>query len=841
MKNNKDKYSQFNIPSWVRGNTPAEEAASVKRKFKDRKDKVSVETMEEILQSIADKQEFIKIEQGMASQSQEIPDQMGGQTPPGMEQYAQPQGGQPFANGGPMNQYALGGGVGDYYGSQEESDHALQNNQTMDKAMGTVASVNPIVSAGFAATDYLTPKHGQVGNEFQEGSEAFFKPWRTDQFRKDNKDFAKERYGDKSGMSIVNRPGSAVLMNANPMISGAIMKKYKTDVATHQANQGALKYNNEIAGTTDQLGSMGIQQQQQGPTTQTPGGGGGSNMAAYGGKINQYLDGGPTNSLCGGPGQVPCKQEKEKFDWAGMATGVLGAAASMYGSGAFQGGGGAAGAGAGAQFANMSGSAGTGLFAMGGPVNCGGPGQPPCKNNEEAMAANRAAMSESTKTAKKELAKEYVQKNFNEVGNHPLWTLPGSVAPMGALNAAGKAASQGAKYVASRAGRKAIGKSAKEVAAWSKENLHPLKDPKVIEDILAGPSEPFIGPVGMKTKEWIPSTAAAAGGFGTIGYGINENRKAKKKQDSTNQHHAGGPVGHTHPGDRWGPDLSSLGVRPDPRTVQGGPAVDPYINKYLSAVGQPGGQTPPRTVQGAPKAPYSNPYLDAVGGTPGGLAAPGPTQPEKGQGLKKAGEWLGRNYDNIGMLTPLANAFNKYEQESKPYRERLNPNYQETPTDLAAHKNIVAEQASAQRRAAAGSSQGSQTYLQKAMTGINKTAGDAVSKAYAGAEEVNRQQKHMGQLYGRQAGMFNAQQGNLDLTDARMDLAAVENARSANTAAVIEDTSAVARNMGDEQLIKQMFGYTRKGKYWIKPDGTPATKEEMDDAYKKLNNPKEYV
>ena len=79
---------QFNIPAWVKGNTPAKEAESIKRKFKDRTDKTSIETMEELLKAVANKQEYLKMQQSLANESLQVPDRMNGEIPSGMEQFA---------------------------------------------------------------------------------------------------------------------------------------------------------------------------------------------------------------------------------------------------------------------------------------------------------------------------------------------------------------------------------------------------------------------------------------------------------------------------------------------------------------------------------------------------------------------------------------------------------------------------------------------------------------------------------------------------------------------------------------------------------------------------------
>ena len=67
------------------------------------------------------------------------------------------------------------------------------------------------------------------------------------------------------------------------------------------------------------------------------------------------------------------------------------------------------------------------------------------QSNEQAEAENKQALKKSKQQAKKELAKEYVQKNMEEVTEHPLWNLPGSVSPMAAENLVVKGVGLGVK------------------------------------------------------------------------------------------------------------------------------------------------------------------------------------------------------------------------------------------------------------------------------------------------------------------------------------------------------------------------------------------------------------
>ena len=107
--------TQFNLPSYIKGKTFSDASKAIDKKFEGRNDKVSLETKEALLQRLSEAQEYVKMQQGMQNESQQVPDQMNGQIPEGMEEYAQgqqpqipqndvPQGMEEYAGGGFMEQ-----------------------------------------------------------------------------------------------------------------------------------------------------------------------------------------------------------------------------------------------------------------------------------------------------------------------------------------------------------------------------------------------------------------------------------------------------------------------------------------------------------------------------------------------------------------------------------------------------------------------------------------------------------------------------------------------------------------------------------------------------------------
>lgn len=92
MKNNIIK--DFNLPSYIKGKSFAEASKLIDKKFKDRNDKASLETKNDLLTRLSKAQEYIKMQQALANNASQVPDQMNGQIPNGMQQ---------FFEGGPID------------------------------------------------------------------------------------------------------------------------------------------------------------------------------------------------------------------------------------------------------------------------------------------------------------------------------------------------------------------------------------------------------------------------------------------------------------------------------------------------------------------------------------------------------------------------------------------------------------------------------------------------------------------------------------------------------------------------------------------------------------------
>lgn len=89
MKSNIIK--EFNLPGYIKGKSFAEASKKIEKKFKDRNDSYSLNTKEELLKRLAEAQEYVKMQEAIANNAEEVPDMMEGQIPEGMEEFMSPE------------------------------------------------------------------------------------------------------------------------------------------------------------------------------------------------------------------------------------------------------------------------------------------------------------------------------------------------------------------------------------------------------------------------------------------------------------------------------------------------------------------------------------------------------------------------------------------------------------------------------------------------------------------------------------------------------------------------------------------------------------------------------
>jgi hypothetical protein len=79
---------EFNLPNYIKGKSFAEASKAIDKKFKDRDTVEATATKEALLKRLADAQEYVKMQDSLKANSQEVPDMMNGQVPQGFEEFA---------------------------------------------------------------------------------------------------------------------------------------------------------------------------------------------------------------------------------------------------------------------------------------------------------------------------------------------------------------------------------------------------------------------------------------------------------------------------------------------------------------------------------------------------------------------------------------------------------------------------------------------------------------------------------------------------------------------------------------------------------------------------------
>ena len=82
-----DLVSEFNLPSYIKDKSFSDASVLINNKFKDRNDPASSKTKESFLTRLSEAQEYIKMQSALKNNAQEVPDQMNGEIPEGMNEF----------------------------------------------------------------------------------------------------------------------------------------------------------------------------------------------------------------------------------------------------------------------------------------------------------------------------------------------------------------------------------------------------------------------------------------------------------------------------------------------------------------------------------------------------------------------------------------------------------------------------------------------------------------------------------------------------------------------------------------------------------------------------------
>lgn len=328
MNNTRQLNKKFNIPGWVKGNSIAEEAKSIMKKFEGRNSKADKDTMQSLLDRLMQKQEFVKeqIDTSMRANSTQVPDMMGGQVPPEMQ-----------------NQAAFGAIFGDNpdrtkiksvneLESQGLADAGGANINAPDESTSIANKLQSVGSGGGNMTDTegVLGKAGVVGGAY--GVLKNF--WGNSSVQSGRPGSGGATIGGTAasgaatGLSI-GGPWGALIGGVIGAGAGAIMhgknRKKAAKVRGRAASLAASQYNKA-------KNNLGEEEETQNAY------GGAINKLKFGGNMNSYANGGPDpdpkedsiDHLLTGPGF-----EKAQYPaWDGETTAVpklnLGSATTTY-------------------------------------------------------------------------------------------------------------------------------------------------------------------------------------------------------------------------------------------------------------------------------------------------------------------------------------------------------------------------------------------------------------------------------------------------------------------------------------------------------------------------------
>lgn len=198
--------------------------------------------------------------------------------------------------------------------------------------------------------------------------------------------------------------------------------------------------------------------------------------------------------------------------------------------------------------------------------------------------------------------------------------------------------------------------------------------------------------------------------------------------------------------------------------------------------------------------------------------------------LKPVADWTKNNYGDIMRYSPVvANAL-QLRNLDKPNAVRLNkldnrfvPDY----VDEKSIQNIIGNETDNTINALTNATNGSMGTLRNSILGasINRTKG--LSDAYLNASAQNRAQRLQGQDFNRSTDQFNIGQANQELDINDRNTAAYDTNKSRLISAIGENLGDIGKEEVYKKLARQTYGYTWDGRYWVKPDGSKATDEQV--------------
>ena len=210
-----------------------------------------------------------------------------------------------------------------------------------------------------------------------------------------------------------------------------------------------------------------------------------------------------------------------------------------------------------------------------------------------------------------------------------------------------------------------------------------------------------------------------------------------------------------------------------------------------------------------------------------------PIKPSFSQQIGKyattAGKYINDNAGNIARYAPIAANALQLSQLKKPQGERLDRlsnRYKPEYVDEASLQNI-ANQTMNNTVNAISQSGASQGQLRSSIIGSQLQRTKALSDAYSQAAAQNRATNDRAQTFNADIDRVNLNQSNNEKENFAKDKGNYDTQKSKLISQLGNDIGNVGKEEVYKKIAKNSLGYTWDGKYWIKPDGTKSTNEEV--------------
>lgn len=180
----------------------------------------------------------------------------------------------------------------------------------------------------------------------------------------------------------------------------------------------------------------------------------------------------------------------------------------------------------------------------------------------------------------------------------------------------------------------------------------------------------------------------------------------------------------------------------------------------------------------------------------------------------------------VGRVSPiLSNLFTKIDKPNTRRGVRLGNQYDAQPFDTNALINQVNQNNIS--GAVAEMSGGDLGAARTNMLAGSLNRDKALANAFIQGDQINREENRVGFETGLRRDIFNAGQEERFIERKAQDDAAYTNAKLAQRAALFEDIAGLAKESEDTKLVRDMFGYTWDGKYYVDKKGNKYTPQEV--------------